>query len=208
MIYKGQTFGDWRVFEYELDTDTYLTQHTSGRVARVSKEFVADQIEKEKHLNSYTGRFVNPDNTSFGYGFGQAQRQVNYNTLAEKAEAQRTETLKQFQYQFSKIMTRLTQYNDWTILIEDNKLIAVNSSNNTVRAKGSLLSAGGRAWMYTHGQLWSGELERHETEKEARDNVKHLALEKIREKHNKKIALAEKKLDDLNAAKSQALRNL
>lgn len=108
----------------------------------------------------------------------------------------------------TKTMTRLTTFNDWTILLEDGKLIAVDSFSNTVRAKGELLSAGGRAWMWKDGLLWSGELERHESEKEIRDTEKRFAADKIRDKHNKKIALAEKKLDELNAAKSQALRSL
>ena len=68
-------------------------------------------------------------------------------------------------------MKRLTTSGDWTILLEANKLVAVNSEGVTIRSTGSFLSADGKAWMWKDGKLWSGILEEHETEEGKRKKI-------------------------------------
>ena len=103
-----------------------------------------------------------------------------------------------------KPMTRLTTSGDWTILIEDDKLVAVDSTGKTIRAVGSLLSADGKAWMWHGGNLWSGVLELTDTEAGIRQKEKDLALmekrmkeQKIREKQDNAIRAINIKFDKL-----------
>jgi hypothetical protein len=105
-------------------------------------------------------------------------------------------------------ITRLTTYENWTILLRDNKLVAVNEKGETIEAIGSLLSAGGKAWMWKGGQLWSGVLERTLTEKqeqEAEITKKHSA---IHMKYIKKFEALEDKQEALQRKRDEELRSL
>ncbi len=84
-----------------------------------------------------------------------------------------------------KTMTRLTNSGDWTILLEEGKLVAVNSNGKTVRAVGSLLSADGKAWMWHNNKLWSGVLEETDTEAGLREKETQAKVRAMREKEAK-----------------------
>jgi hypothetical protein len=105
-------------------------------------------------------------------------------------------------------MTRLTTYENWTILLRDNKLVAVNEKGETIEAIGSLLSAGGKAWMWKGGQLWSGVLERTLTEKQEQEEEKEAKREAIYKKYRTKIEKLDDKQEALVAKRDQELRSL
>lgn len=98
--------------------------------------------------------------------------------------------------QTPKPMTRLTTSGDWTILLEDGKLVAVDSNGRTIRAVGSLLSADGKAWMWHGAKLWSGALELTDTEAGVREKER---LNKIRELRLKQQKLNEKQDNAIRA---------
>ena len=105
-------------------------------------------------------------------------------------------------------MTRLTTYENWTILLRDNKLVAVNEKGETVEAIGSLLSAGGKAWMWKGGQLWSGVLERTLTEKQEQEAEKEEKVLNVYKKYNKQLEKLEDKQEALVRKRDEELRSL
>lgn len=201
--YKGQKFGDWHIVDYKEATDMFVVRNSAGtRMAEASGEFVVEQLKKERvNQTKKEKKMTDEQARQYGYNGVGTISQFDYNKLFGAPYTNAPST--------NKTMTRLTQYNDWTILLgNDSKLSAVDSTGQTIHAKGSLLSAGGRAWMYVNGQLWSGELERHETEKEARENEKKAAAEKVRAKFHKRLATLNDKELKLIEARDEALRSL
>ena len=100
-----------------------------------------------------------------------------------------------------KTMIRLTTSGKWTIALKNGKLFAFDELGHTIEAVGSLISVDGKAWLYHGGQLWSGVLEKVETERDvvAREederrakeqaliHKNELKLQKIREAFEKQI---------------------
>ena len=105
-------------------------------------------------------------------------------------------------------MTRLTTSGDWTILLENDKLVAVDSTGKTIRAVGSLLSADGKAWMWHGGKLWSGALELTDTEAGVREKER---VNKIRErqlKEQKILLKRDEKVGKIHEAADKELSKL
>lgn len=148
---------------------------------------------------------------NYGYNNSKPQQQTQWVGLSEQIMRQNKEMAEKAartqQLNPTKTMTRLTSYNDWTILLGENKLVAVNSNNVTIRAVGSLLSAGGKAWMWKDGQLWSGELERTITELEEKQEERKKKKNAIYEKYAKKIDKAITESNKLMQKRDEELYN-
>lgn len=97
-------------------------------------------------------------------------------------------------------MKRLTSYNDWTILVENDKLVAVSSTGETIRAVGSLISAGGKAWMWKNARLYSGELAEVLTEQQEAQQKKEAAQKAVIMKYEKML---DKNLDKAKGVSSE-----
>ena len=197
----AKNFGTQRVVEKDDSCNSVLTLDLLQAAFKKVAEVSARDFPTVDTINRYNGKFVMQDTSaqplSWTGGYGVS------NTLAQQLGLNPPASPKP-----APTMTRLTTFEDWTILLEDGKLVAVNSSGNTVRAKGALLSAGGRAWMYTGGKLWSGELERHETEQEIRISAAREAEQKVYLSYQKKLDAIAAKESKLIDARDEALRNL
>jgi hypothetical protein len=105
-------------------------------------------------------------------------------------------------------MTRLTTHNDWTIALRDNKLIAFDSKGNTVEAVGKIISAGGNAWMWDNGTLYTGVLAPVKTEKQIELERISKEKDKVVKKYEKRVNAAHEKAEKLQHAFQEEYQNV
>jgi hypothetical protein len=99
-------------------------------------------------------------------------------------------------------MKHLTTHNNWIIALRNGKLVAFDNKGGFIEALGSVIYAGGYAWMYVDGQLWSGALERHHTDAEKlaekQEQVRRKYVEKLNKIHEKSTQQVVKSIEDRN----------
>lgn len=215
---------------YEWDKDVLHVDFGGGNVSAFTRDFLEDSafVYKGKDAFRYMQYKIPPNKTNtWTVNAGdlvnsclppatatQMDEQLNNMFKEAKEKAERSvRAIEETKMWFSKPnttapstpknMKRLTTYNDWTILLENDKLVAIDSRGNTVRAVGSLISAGGKAWMWKDGRLYSGELTQLLTEEQEKAQAKQEAINKIRAKYNKQLDRISVKDDKLNALRDK-----
>jgi hypothetical protein len=218
-IVSPESGGALHVMTSEYVRDRYREDKKIGTVhpsEEAAKEYYAGYGITPNRTNTWTvnaGDSVNSYfDTTTGLKFSdpQAAAKAKPEWVNSVNDLLNTQTLA---YQAPKTstplkMTRLTTYENWTILLRDNKLVAVNEKGETIEAIGSLLSAGGKAWMWKGGQLWRGTLERTLTEKEEQFNEESRKREAVLKKYNSKIHALKDKTDALYEKRDEELRSI
>lgn len=192
MYSVGKKIGQYTVVKQLWDQNAYYCTF----VCAVTHEELAD-LEKTQQGEKMSDNVKVAYNTSsYGYQLGGTFADTPF--IASNTNNTQT----------PKPMTRLTTSGDWTILLEDGKLVAVDSNGRTIRAVGSLLSADGKAWMWHGGKLWSGTLELTDTEAGVRQKERDLAIMEKRMKEQKIFLKQEEKIRKIREAADKELSKL
>lgn len=141
MYSVGKKIGPYTVVKQLWDQNAYYctNEEKGGFVFAVTHETLADLEKTQQGEKMADNVKVAYNTSSYGYQLGGTFADTPF--IASNTNNTQT----------PKPMSRLTTSGDWTILLEDGKLVAVDSNGRTIRAVGSLLSADGNAWMWHDG---------------------------------------------------------